>query len=95
MPEPQNMQEPYLEVTFRHGRPLAAYLYLPRRVDQKSQTTRRAGEGLLIDLDSEGLPIGIEITAPQAITLAALNAILRDHHLPELSQEDLSPLRAA
>lgn len=89
------MQEPYLEVTFRHGRPLAAYLYLPRRVDQKSQTTRRAGEGLLIDLDSEGLPIGIEITAPQAITLGALNAILRDHNLPELSQEDLSPLRAA
>jgi uncharacterized protein YuzE len=89
------MQEPYLEVTFRHGRPLAAYLYLPRRVDQKSQTTRRAGEGLLIDLDAEGLPIGIEITAPQTITLAALNAILRDHHLPELSQEDLSPLRAA
>jgi hypothetical protein len=24
-----DMKEPYLEVTFRHGRPLAAYYYLP------------------------------------------------------------------
>jgi hypothetical protein len=29
------MKEPYLEVTFRHGRPLAAY-YLPREANQKS-----------------------------------------------------------
>lgn len=89
------MKEPYLEVTFRHGRPLAAYLYLPRRLEQKSQTTRRAGEGLVVDLDAEGRPIGIEITAPESITLAALNAILRDHRIPELSLEDLAPLRAA
>lgn len=95
MPAPQSMHEPYLEVTFRHGRPLAAYLYLPRHADQKSRSTRRAGEGLLIDLDVDGRPIGIEITAPGTVTLAALNAVLRDHHLPELSQEDLAPLRAA
>ena len=30
------MKERYLEVTFRHGRPIAAYYYLPRSADQKS-----------------------------------------------------------
>ena len=35
------MREPYLEVTYRHGRPLAAYLYLPRRPGQKSFRTSK------------------------------------------------------
>jgi hypothetical protein len=30
------MKERYLEITFRKGKPLAAYLYLPRRVGVKS-----------------------------------------------------------
>ena len=35
------MRENYLEVTFRHGRPIAAYYYLPREANQKSARTRR------------------------------------------------------
>jgi uncharacterized protein YuzE len=64
MTEKPQIKEPYLEVTFRHDRPLAAYLYLPRRSDQQVQATRQAGEGLVVDLDRDGVPIGIEITAP-------------------------------
>jgi uncharacterized protein YuzE len=85
----------YLEVTFREGRPLSAYLYLPRERAEKSHATRRAGAGLLIDLDAGGLPIGIEIIAPETIDLAAVNQVLREHHLPELTQEELKPLSGA
>ena len=35
------MREAYLEVTYRHGQPLAAYLYLPRETRSKSVRTRR------------------------------------------------------
>jgi hypothetical protein len=35
------MKQPYLEVTFRHGRPVAAYYSLPRDAGQKSAKTRR------------------------------------------------------
>jgi len=58
------MKDRYLEVTFRHGRPIAAYYYLPRGTDQKSVRTRRVEPGLIIDFAANGQAIGIEITAP-------------------------------
>ena len=59
------IQQPYLEVTFRHGRPFAAYLNLPRSSEQTVSTSRPVGQGLVVDLDQEGVPVGIEITAPR------------------------------
>jgi uncharacterized protein YuzE len=89
------MKESYLEVTFRHGRPVAAYYYLPREADQKSARTRRVEPGLIIDYTTKGQPIGIEITAPSKMSLAALNAVLKDLGCPPASQADLAPLLAA
>lgn len=89
------MKEPYLEVTFRHGRAIAAYYYLPRQVDQKSVRTRRVEPGLVIDFSTEGQAIGIEITTPTKLSLAALNAVLRELGHPPASQADLAPVLAA
>jgi uncharacterized protein YuzE len=89
------MKELYLEVTFRHGRPVAAYLYLPRRPGEKSHRTAKADPGLLIDFNSDGRPIGIEITAPTMVTAAAINDVLRELGQPAIEHEDLVPLRAA
>ena len=89
------MRESYLEVTFRHGRPVAAYYYLPREAHQKSARTRRVEPGLIIDYATEGQAIGIEITAPSQVSLAALNAVLQDLGHPPASQADLAPLLAA
>lgn len=89
------MKDPYLEVTFRHGRPLAAYLYLPRRSEDKSYRTIRVEPGLVIDFNRKGTPIGIEITAPGKISVALLNRVLRELGLPEVGRKDLAPLLAA
>ena len=89
------MKNAYLEVTFRHGRPLAAYLYLPRGRSDKSYRTERAAPGLVIDFTRSGKPIGIEITAPAKLSAAALNRILRRLRLPTVTRADLAPLRAA
>ena len=89
------MREPYLEVTFRHGRPIAAYYYLPRRPGQKSYRTRRAEPGMVIDFGRGGQPIGIEITAPAKLSLAALNQVLRELGFPPVKQADLAPVLAA
>ncbi len=89
------MKEPYLEVTFRHGRPIAAYYYLPREANQKSARTRRVEPGLIIDFTAEGQAIGIEITAPAKISLVALNAVLKELGHPPASEVDLAPVLAA
>jgi len=88
------MKEPYLEVTYRHGRPLAAYLYLPRRSGDKSARTEQAAPGLLVDFHRDGRPIGIEITAPGKVSLAAVNRVLRELGLPAAKKSDLAPVPA-
>ena len=89
------MKNSYLEVTFRHGRALAAYLYFPRKPSDKSHRTKRAAPGLVIDFNRSGKPIGIEITAPAKSSAAALNRVLRRLGLPTVTRADLAPLRAA
>ena len=86
------MKQRYLEVTYRRGRPLAAYLYLPRRAGVKSVRTVDVGNGLLIDYGPTDEPIGIELTAPGLITLHALNDALVQLGQPRLASEDLAPL---
>jgi len=90
-----DMSDSYLEVTFRHGRPLAAYYYLPRRPKDKSHRTKRIEPGLVIDFTRDGRPIGIEIIAPDKLTLTVFNQVLRDLGLPLLKRADLAPLAAA
>lgn len=89
------MNESYLEVTFRRGRPLAAYYYLPRDPKDKSYRTQRIEPGLVIDFRRDGKAIGIEILAPEKLTLAVFNRVLRDLGQPLLKRTDLAPLRAA
>jgi hypothetical protein len=89
------MKEQYLEVTFRKGKPLAAYYYLPRQPGAKSCRTKRVEPGLIIDFACDGTPIGIEITAPSKLSVAALNRVLRELGLPATNRSDLAPLLAA
>jgi uncharacterized protein YuzE len=89
------MTSAYLEVTYKHGRAIAAYFYLPRQGRHKATSTRRAEPGLVIDLAANGVPLGIEITAPSKLTLGALNRVLKQLGCPRLKRADLAPLRVA
>ena len=89
------MREAYLEVTFRHGRPIAAYYYLPRGANHRSARSRRVEPGLVIDFGADGQAIGIEITTPTKVSLAALNAVLRELGHAPASSADLAPVIAA
>lgn len=89
------MKQRYLEVTFRRGKPLAAYLYLPRRPATRAVRTTDEGHGLHVDFDDADTPIGVEITAPSAVTVADVNAVLARLGLSPLPLEEWAPLRAA
>ena len=89
------MQEPYLEITFRHGSVLAAYYYFPREAAQRSARSERREAGLVVDYDAQDEAIGIEITAPRQLTIDTFNRVLTNLGKPPVEERDLEPLRAA
>jgi uncharacterized protein YuzE len=88
------VRQRYLEVTFRNGKPLAAYLYLPRQGRVTVTSTRDAGNGLKVDFDAAGTPVGVEITAPSIVSAASLNAVLVSLGVAAIDAEELAPLAA-
>jgi hypothetical protein len=89
------MKRPYLEVTFRKGKPLAAYLHLPRSNGAKAVRSDARGQGMVVDFTADGEAFGVEITAPALVDLGALNDLLHDLHVHEVESADIAPLRAA
>ena len=82
-------------MTYRRGRAMAAYLYLPRATKDKSHRTAMADPGMIIDYNKEGKPIGIEITAPSKVSVNDLNRILTSLGVSALTSDDVAPLKAA
>jgi hypothetical protein len=89
------MRGRYLEVTYRGGRILAAYLYFPRFSGARRVRTVPASSGILGDLCSDDTVIGLEITSPVAITLNSINAVLTQLGQPCVSASEIAPLLTA
>jgi hypothetical protein len=85
----------YLEITYRRGRPVAAYLYLPRQEGDVSARTEQRGVGLVLDYTVDGRAIGVEITAPGAFTLAAINTALASVGQEPATPDEVAPLLVA
>ena len=85
----------YLEVTYRKGRPLAAYFYLPRRDGDTAARSEATENGLVVDFAADGRAIGIEVLSPATLTLDALNRTLSALRQPAASGRDLQPLAPA
>ena len=88
------MSRPYLEITYRQGKPLAAYLYLQRKAGDSAVRSERHN-GFVVDYNSDGHPIGVEFVRVGSIDLAALNHLLAAENEAVLSPGDLAPLTAA
>ncbi|MBN1419270.1 MAG: hypothetical protein JXP34_10865 [Planctomycetes bacterium] len=89
------MKHSYLEVTYRKGRILAAYYYLPRREGDYSARTQREEGGLLVDFSCDGRAIGIEISSPSRLDPSRLNELLLRLGQEPVQPDDLAPLAAA
>ncbi|WP_152050806.1 DUF2283 domain-containing protein [Tautonia marina] len=89
------MNQPYLEVTFRRGKPIAAYLYLPRRPGDRAVRSEPVDDLIVIDRAEDGRPIGLELVDPVAVSADRVNAVLRQLDQPELAASELAPLHAA
>ena len=89
------MRDVYLEVTYRHGSPWVAYLYLPRNTADKSARCVEVEPDMVLDINAEGKLIGIELSTPELVTLKVVNRVLEDYGFEPLDASDLKPLLAA
>jgi len=90
------MTERSLQVTYRKGRAFAAYLHLSHQTGEKSAKTSASPDGLLIvDYDVAGRALGVEITAPQAVSLERLNQLLTELGEMPMVEQDYKPVLAA
>jgi uncharacterized protein YuzE len=89
------MNHPYLEITYRRGKPLAAYLYLPRREGDRVVQSEPIGDLFVIDRASDGRVVGIEIIDPISVSAETLNELLIELKQSPLPVADLAPLQAA
>lgn len=84
----------YLEVSFRQGKPIAAYLYLPRRPGDHAAKSVSHPHGLVVDFAADGRPIGVEITSPSGFSLDALNRVLESLPAQPATRDEVRPLAA-
>ena len=90
------MTERSLQVTYRKGRPFAAYLHLSHATGEKSARTVGTPDGLLVvDYNDADEPLGVEITAPQAVSLERVNELLASLGQQLLSDLEFRPMKAA
>jgi hypothetical protein len=86
------MHDRYLEITFRRGKAIAAYVYLPRMENDKSWRVVKEANGLLVDMAEDGRPIGIEIISPKKVSWSVINETLAKYSLPLIDREEIAPL---
>ena len=89
------MRDRYLQITFQKGKPFAAYLYLPRGSDERSLRSEEAEHGMVIDYGANDHPIGVELTAPEFVTIERLNHVLLRLKMPLMREEELAQLSVA
>ncbi|GAC1581724.1 MAG: hypothetical protein NVS3B20_12450 [Polyangiales bacterium] len=88
------MKATTLEITFRKGKPFAAYL----RLEGPRTKCHRAPEvvpSLLVDFDEAGRALGVEILSFDEATVARINDLLVSIGHAALPEQELAPLRAA
>lgn len=84
-----------LQITYRKGKPFAAYIYLAHRPGTQSVRTEQVGPELLIDYAADRSPLGLEVISPDYVTEEEINFAFERLGLAPPSSDDLAPLCAA
>jgi len=84
-----------LQVTYRKGRPSAAYIYLDRPLGVRSARNAELSPGIVVDFASDDRPLGLEIVDPESVTIADILAVFDRLHVARPDVRELAPLKAA
>ena len=89
------MTNVFLEISYRGGKPFAAYLRLPRDRDAKVARSSELRPGVVVDFSAQGQALGVEIIHPAHTRIEMVLEVLGEVHAGPVSEEELAPLRAA
>ena len=84
-----------LQITYRRGKPFAAYIYLDRKPGIQSARTEEIASDLLIDYAKDGTPLGIEIVSPGSVSITEIQDVFDRLGLRRPALAELEPLQAA
>lgn len=88
------MSNASLQITYRKGRPFAAYLSVGAGRDRHVASSRERGP-VVVDFDAAGNVLGFELHTITKEGVTRLKQELIALKLSELADEDLAPLLAA
>jgi len=84
-----------LQVTYRKGRPFAAYIYLERRPGQKVVRSEEVAPEIVVDFDEDSQAIGVEIVSPDSTSVDEIFSVFDKLGLGRPDLSELAPLVAA
>lgn len=84
-----------LQVTYRRGRPCAAYIYLAHRPGEKTSRSEEVAPEIVVDFDADGRPLGVEIVSPDATSVDEILSVFDQLGLGRPELAELAPLVAA
>lgn len=86
--------KPSIDIIFKKGRPVAAFLKLRSDVGGRSHRTVPLRPTITAHYDAAGLPVGLELALPWDGSLTELNDALREVGGGAVEASDLVALRA-
>ncbi len=89
------MRNSSLQVTYRRGKFMAAYLYLAPKRGQRAAHTSETSNGIIIDSAEDGSILGIEFLSESLIDPRKVNEALAELGAAPIDAEDLQPFAHA
>lgn len=84
-----------LQVTYRGGRPSAAYFSLTSNGTRTVDRSEEFGDDLVVEYAADGSPLGLEILSPGTVNLEQVWSVFDRLGLDRPTASELSPLSAA
>lgn len=89
------MESMSIQVTYRRGKPFAAYIHLGRKPGEKSIRSEEIAPELVADYGADGRVLGVEVASPGATTVDEIFEVFDKLGLVRPTVDDLGPLVAA
>ena len=93
-PRQKGTKGTFFQVTYREGRPLAAYIHLDRRSRERSVRSEEVAPEIVVDYSADGRPLGFEIVSPEVTSIEDVFRVFDELGLGRAEASELAPLVA-